>query len=168
MHSKANHASRWLFSIAVFIALVPNIARTASRDEEVAAVTVYKEIHPSYATYGYSVTNRSERALIGLTVGFDYYRGAPELAGAHPLSIRSPSGWEAYLISLEESNRYEVRWELIDPAAKVKPLQLLSGFLITTKDDDVGFEQSSWTVVVDGPPYHASSKLRAVQAPVAR
>lgn len=133
------------------------------RDDEVASVKVYKEIFPSKVVYTYEVTNNGSLPLIGFTVGFDYYRGNPELSGVHPLQVISPAFWISRVVSLEESDRYEVSWDINDRLARINPGQTLVGFKIEMAQHDLRFTSSHWSVIVDGPPSNVSSTLQLVQ-----
>lgn len=158
--------SRSIKSLAVCILMATgSFGYAGPRDDEVATVQVYKEASASSVTYTYSVTNRSEFPLTSVTVGFDYYRGNPELSGTHPQQIIVPSGWDGYVVALEESDKYEVTWHITNAGPSIKPGQTLSGFKIVMPREDTRLTSSNWTVVVGGPPVSASSQLLLVQGP---
>lgn len=158
----ANGLAKLAFPLAVLFSLA---CFAGPRDDAVAVVKAYKQVNASDVTYTYAVTNRGDLPLLSFTVGFDYYRGNPELSGAHPAAVLSPGQWQGQVVSLEESDRYEVRWDITAAAGSIKPGQTLSGFRIVLPRDDVRFGNSKWTVTVDGPPTHASSGLQLVQGP---
>lgn len=136
-----------------------------SRDDAIATVKVQKEISGLQVTYIYSITNNSEFPLISFTVGFDHYRGNPELSGPHPKLVKSPAEWDGYVVSLEESEKYEVRWDIRTTSASIKPGQTLRGFAVIPATDDPRLGNSSWTITLEGPPGQASSQLQLVQGP---
>ncbi|HEY0491460.1 MAG TPA: hypothetical protein VGD30_18265 [Telluria sp.] len=158
---------RKIFTVcAVGVAmLLHGLAWAGVRDDEAAAVQVYKEVSANQVVYTYSVTNRGDRPIIGLTVGFDYYRGDTQLAGAHPSQILSPYAWSGRVVSLEESDNYEVSWDIAAATGAILPGKTMTGFRIIAAQDNPRFTSSNWTVIVDGPPSNASSALQFVQGP---
>ncbi|MFL6674183.1 MAG: hypothetical protein ACJ8LG_12950 [Massilia sp.] len=132
-------------------------AAAGPRDDEVAAVSVSKQVLPQQVVYTYTVTNKGDRPITALSVGFDFYRGAFDLSGKVPARLGSPAGWSARSITVEESDAYELRWE--NPQAPIQPGQTVGGFSVTVPAEDARFAQSHWTVLVDGPPVHASSTV---------
>jgi hypothetical protein len=139
-------------------------AAAGPRDDEIAAVSVYKQVLTQQVVYTYTVTNKGDRPITALSVGFDFYRGVADLSGTVPTQLGSPAGWSARGITVEESDAYELRWE--NPQAPIEPGQTVSGFSVTVPAEDARFVQSHWTVLVDGPPVHASSVLQPSAAPV--
>lgn len=152
------------FALCVFMA-ASSFGHAGPRDDAVATVKVYKEASASAVTYTYSVTNRSEFPLTQVWIGYDYYRGNSELSGLDPQQIIVPSGWEGYVVSLEESDKYYVNWNIENHTASLKPGQTLSGFKIVMPRDDTRLASSNWTVIVSGPPASASSRLILVEGP---
>jgi hypothetical protein len=146
------------------IAAATVTAAAGPRDDEVAAVSVYKQATANQVVYTYTVTNKGERPITALSIGFDFYRGVPDLSGNVPTQLDSPAGWTARAITVEESDTYELRWE--NPQAPILPGQTVSGFSVTVPGEDPRFATSHWTVLVDGPPVHASALLQASSAPV--
>jgi hypothetical protein len=150
---------------AISMLLVHGLSWAGVRDLETAVVKVYKEASGGQFIYTYAVTNKGDLPIIGLTVGHDFYRGHTELTGAHPAQIQSPNMWSSRLVTLEESNRYEVSWDIDAPTAAIQPGQTVAGFRIITAQDSPLFTSSSWTVIVDGPPVNASHRLEIAQGP---
>ncbi len=68
-------------------------------------------------------------------------------------------------MSLEESDKYSVHWDITNHSASIKPGQTLSGFKIVMAREDTRLTSSNWTVIVDGPPASASSPLLLVEGP---
>lgn len=145
--------------------LLHGVTWAGVRDDEAAAVKVFKEVSENQVVYTYSVTNKGDRPIIGLTVGHDYYRGDTQLAGAHPSQILSPTTWAGRVVALEESDNYEVSWDIAAPTAAILPGKTMTGFRIIAAKDNPRFTSSNWTVIVDGPPGNASSALQLVQGP---
>lgn len=145
--------------------LLHGVTWAGVRDDEAAAVKVFKEVSANQVVYTYSVTNKGDRPIIGLTVGHDYYRGDTQLAGAHPTQILSPTTWAGRVVALEESDNYEVSWDIAVPTAAILPGKTMTGFRIIAAKDNPRFTSSNWTVIVDGPPSNASSALQLVQGP---
>jgi hypothetical protein len=145
--------------------LVQGLSWAGVRDLETAVVKVYKEASGGQFIYTYAVTNKGDRSIIGLTVGHDFYRGYTELTGSHPRQVLSPGMWSSRVVTLEESNQYEVSWDIEAPSAAIQPGQTAMGFRIITTQDSSLFTTSNWTVIVDGPPVNASHRLELVQGP---
>lgn len=158
---------RKIFTVCVagIVILLHGLASAGVRDDETAAVKVFKEFSANQVVYTYSVTNKGDRPIIGFTVGFDYYRGDSQLAGAHPSQILSPQAWSGRVVSLEESDKYEVSWDIAAPTAAILPGKTMTGFRIIAAQDNPRFTSSNWTVIVDGPPSNASSALQLAQGP---
>ena len=154
-----------IYATAITVLLVHGLSLAGVRDLETALVKVYKEVSPSQIVYTYSVTNKGDRPIIGLTIGHDYYRGHTELTGAYPRQIFAPSLWSGRVVTLEESNQYEISWDISVPSAAILPGQTVAGFQIVTSQDSSLFTSASWTVIVDGPPVNASSTLQFVSGP---
>jgi hypothetical protein len=165
-HALRSFMNRSVNSLALCIVFATgSLGHAGPRDDEVATVKVYKEASASSVTYTYSVTNHSEYPLTGVTIGFDYYRGNPELSGTRPQQIIVPSQWEGYVVSLEESDKYSVHWEITNHSASIQPGQTVSGFKIVMAREDPRLTTSNWTVIVNGPPASASSPLLLVEGP---
>jgi hypothetical protein len=150
---------------AMSLLLFHSLTWAGMRDDEVAAVKVYKEVSASQVVYTYAVTNKGDCPIIGLTVGFDHYRGHTELTGSHPRQLSTPNQWSGRVVTLEESDQYEVSWDIDAPSAAILPGQTIAGFQIIAAQDSSLFTTSNWTVIVDGPPVNASSRLQFVQGP---
>jgi hypothetical protein len=154
-----------IYVAAITMLLFHSLTWAGIRDDEVAVVKVYKEISASQVIYTYSVTNKGDRPITGLTIGHDYYRGHTELTGTYPRQVLAPNMWSSRIVRLEESNQYEVSWDIDSPNAAILPGQTVAGFRIITTQDNPLFTSSNWTVIVDGPPINASSRLQFVQGP---
>ncbi|MCI0556123.1 MAG: hypothetical protein L0287_34715, partial [Anaerolineae bacterium] len=153
---------RILMCIAVYAAFL-SIVQAAPRDESVASVTVYKEVLASEVVYHYTLTNKGEYPITAFSIGFDYYHGVPELSGLNPQGIYSPASWSSRVIEMEESDNFEIRWETSSSA--LQPGQSLSGFKVSRTEHGQQFINSHWTVIIDGPPVHASSVLQIEDSP---
>lgn len=149
--------------LSLLILLFHTVSLAGPRDDAMAEVTVYKEVTPSGVIYNYSVRNKSDVPIIGLTVGFDYYSGHSELTGADPINIGAPTNWSGRVISLEESDRYEINWEIKEPGARLEPGQTLSGFQITAAQNNPILASGHWTLNLDRAPVNISSRLRLVE-----
>jgi hypothetical protein len=70
--------------------------------------------------------------LSELPSGWDFYAGIPAS------SVSTPSGWRAYVITLEESAVHAVAWEVIDDnSPRIAPGQTLTGMsVVLDKADD--------------------------------
>ena len=142
----------------VFFAAFPFFAQAAPRDKSVASVTVYKEALASEAVYHYTLINKGQYPITAFSIGFDYYHGVPELSGLNLQGIYAPASWSGRVIDMEESDNFEIRWETSSP---LQPGQTLRGFKVSHTGHDQQFINSHWTVIIDGPPGHASSILQA-------
>lgn len=150
------NTQRMLTYIFAFTAFMPFV-QAAPRDESTASVTVYKKVLANEIAYYYTLTNKGQYPITAVSVGFDYYHGVAELSGLNPQGIIAPASWSSQVISTEESNNYEIRWETSTP---LLPGQSLSGFKVSLVAHNQQFINSHWTVIIDGPPAHASSKLQ--------
>jgi hypothetical protein len=153
-------------AVTFFVALTSSFAAMGGpRDDQVATVTVYKQVLPSSVTYTYSVTNNGEYPITGVSIGFDYYHGTSELGGTLPINaLRAPTSWTGRIITLEESANFELRWETISQNALL-PGQTITGFRVTLPQEDQRYVNSHWTVIVQGSPTFASSLLQQVATP---
>lgn len=155
-----------VFKVLIYLALI--VAGTADagvRDDEVALVTVSKEVRADGVMFTYAVTNRGSRPIIGLSVGYDFYRGNVQLAGVWPTRLDAPPSWTATTVSLEQSDRFEMQWEIDQSGGGIQPGQSIALFRALVPADDAMYTNSQWTIIVDGPPLHASSRLSVVQGP---
>lgn len=150
--------------VTVFCVIASFTTGATNRDTNTADVTVYKTSTSAETTYNYSLKNLGEHPIVAFSIGYDYYHGTPELTGDRPTAIQSPNGWAGRIISLEESNNYQVRWERIDDQS-IDPGETMPGFVILTSHESTQFLNSHWTTTISGPPTSASSLLRAVDAP---
>jgi hypothetical protein len=146
-------------SLTLIVIFNQQLAWSGMRDLETAQVAVYKEISSGKVIYTYAVTNKGNRPIIGLTIGHDFYKGNTELRGPYPNQILSPNKWAGRVVSLEESDRFEISWDIEDSSAAIPPGKTLNSFRIITSEDSPLFTSSNWTVIVDGPPVNASSQL---------
>lgn len=162
MESIMGIIQRILMCIVVFSAFLPFV-QAAPRDESVASVTVYKEALASEVVYHYTLTNKGQYPITAFSVGFDYYHGVPELSGLNPQGIYAPASWSSRVIDMEESDNFEIRWET--SSSPLQPGQSLSGFKVSRTGHDQRFINSHWTVIIDGPPVHASSILQVDDTP---
>lgn len=125
------------------------------------------------AMYHYKVVNNSARAIVGLIVGSDYYHGTSELT-TYPVgwsvdsaipaaSFNSPSGWQAAVITTEESPFVEIEWRN-NGHSDISPGQSVAGFGVAVPQPNPLYSTAHWTVlfadstaasgqlVVDGNP----------------
>jgi hypothetical protein len=146
--------------LAICAAASAIAVQAGPRDDAIASVTVYKEVSPQEVQYTYTVTNKGDRPITSLRVGYKYY-GISELVGDHPQQIQSPCSWAGGVITLEESDQYEVNWE--SGQAPILPGQTLTGFRVTMPTEDDRFMRSHWTV--NGPAVQASAMLQPIANP---
>lgn len=135
------------------------------RDDLVAKVTVYKQQIAQGTRYTYTVTNQGTKTIVGLVVGFDFYRGETQLEGARPIALQAPENWDSLIVNLEESNRFEIHWESGSPSQALAPGSSSSLFSVVVSQPNARYESVNWTVTINGPPVNASSRLTVVQGP---
>lgn len=125
------------------------------------------------ALYQYKVVNNSGSAIVGLSIGSDYYHGTSELS-SYPLgwsfdtgipdgSALSPVGWNAIVITTEESPFVEIAWRN-NGISDIQPNQTMTGFGVVVPAPNALYLSSHWTVyfadataasnvlIVDGNP----------------
>ena len=107
---------------ATVLACAVSLANSGPRDDEVASVTVSRATRPEGVVYSYALTNRGILPIIGLKIGYDFYRGEVQLSGSRPTLLAPPS-WAGTVISLEESDRFEIDWEVESRDAAIGPGQ---------------------------------------------
>jgi len=147
--------------IVAFTAFI-SFVQAAPRDESAASVTVYKKVLANEVAYYYTLTNKGQYPITAVSVGFDYYHGVPELSGLNPQEIIAPAFWSSRVISMDESDNYEIRWETSTP---LLPGQSLSGFKVSLAAHNQQFINSHWKVIIDGPSAHASSNFQIEKRP---
>ncbi len=86
--------------------------------------------------------------ITGITVGFDYFHGVPELR-IKSVEIISPAGWEGKLVFTEESPEFEVKWTSANPTSDIQRGISIGGFgiRIDKNQDDVLFRQTHFTTI---------------------
>ena len=151
--------------ITMVLLLASAAAFAGSRDGQVANVTVYTHTLLGKTAYTYTIKNTGNRSIIGFSIGFDHYTGTSELCGDHPHQVITPDPWQSRIISLEESQCYEVRWESASGAESLKPGGAKSGFTVLMNNPNPQLLNGHWTVIIDGPPTYASSKFKLVNGP---
>lgn len=122
-----------------------------------------KEVAEASVTYRFQLKNTGGHELLGLGVGYDHDRGETEFAGPHPLRIASPPGWVGRVITLEESDRFQVQWEVEKPGRGLLPGKSLGGFEVVWDQDRPEIAASHWTAIQAGPPPVASARISANQ-----
>jgi hypothetical protein len=153
------------YSIFVLMALLTSIVDASQRDDALANISVYAALLDGQATYTYTVNNTGKHAITGFSVGFDHYTGSSELSGALPVEISSPASWESRIIFLEESDRYEVRWETSNIYARLNPDMVMSGFKVVLSSPNTEYLSAHWTAILSGAPTFVSSKLSVSDIP---
>lgn len=149
-----------IFILMVASVSICSLVQAGPRDEAVASVTVYKETLAGEVVYHYTLTNKGLYPITAVSIGFDYYHGEPELSGLKPKNILAPALWSSRIIGMEESDNFEIRWE--SSSSPLHSGQTLSGFSVSRTEHDKRLVKSHWSVIIDGPPVHASSILQAI------
>lgn len=149
---------------ATVLACAVSLANSGPRDDEVASVTVSRATRPEGVVYSYALTNRGILPIIGLKIGYDFYRGEVQLSGSRPTLLAPPS-WAGTVISLEESDRFEIDWEVESRDAAIGPGQTVALFRAILPAENSAYQFGHWTVAVAAPPSNASGRLQFVQGP---
>lgn len=148
------------YFLVMLLTVLSSAAGAASRDDAMAKVTVYKQVNKSAAIYTYTVTNTGNRPITGFEMGYDYRHGVPELSGAFP-TITSPVGWTGYVVTMEESDKFDVNWR----SNTIPPGQTVTGFSLTVPQENATYLSSHWTVAFHDNPMYASSLVQKRATP---
>jgi hypothetical protein len=128
------------------------------------------------AKYHYRVFNNSEHAVVAVRIGFDYYHGIPELKntpvgwsfynGLPQGSTTSPNGWNAMVITEEESPYLWVEWRTAhdDPTKDLLPGQMAEGLSVVLPQADNRYRNAHFDVIL-GNSTHISALLEADVVP---
>ena len=151
--------------LIVTVLLTNTSAFSGLRDEQLANVTVYVHTLDGKTAYTYTIRNTGKKSILGFSIGFDHYTGTSELNGAHPHEVLSPDSWQSRIISLEASPSYEVRWEPTPGTDNLNPGAMISGFTVVMNNPSTQLLNGHWTVILDGVPTYASSRLEVSDGP---
>lgn len=107
--------------------------------------------------YAYRVVNRSEKPIIGLQIGYNYYTREQELSvppsgwsdreGLPSDVVSSPAGWNVVVVTQEESDFTKLRWQTLDSGRAVLAGRALAGFSVKVPIQSSGYSSGHWTAV---------------------
>jgi hypothetical protein len=122
-------------------------------------VRVTEENSGGLSTYRYRVINNSSRPITALHIGYDSSNGTSALIippvnwdyfnGLPAGSAMSPVGWEAAVITSDESEYHYMNWRINTIDGRILPGQIRSGFSVKLSQADSSYRISSWAVTLD-------------------
>ena len=122
-------------------------------------IRVYQQTLGGRVFYRYRVINNSGRNVVGLLAGIDLNGNASELTVAPvgwnyftglPLnSVEAPAGWDASVVTTEESDFLTVAWEINQAAAAIASGVTQTGFSIMVPVAQDPFKLGHWAVILD-------------------
>ena len=137
-------------------------------------VKVYQENLGARVVYRYRVINSSGRPVVAFGVGRDMLAVVSELTalplgwdyfGGLPFnSAESPAGWDAQVVTTEESDYVDLAWRITQPGAALASGQTLSGFSVVASQAQDSYKTGSWTVYLDNSTA-VSGRLELEAAP---
>jgi hypothetical protein len=136
-------------------------------------VSAYAEHYGGKLVYHYRVSNSSPYNVAVVTIGYDTqndtdnYNDVWELfelpsgwdsdTGIPPASVTSPTGWRAYVITLEETEWLGINWKIIDDnSPRLLPGQTFTGMSVTLDKADVNYINGHATIIYSNKPYPVS------------
>jgi len=122
-------------------------------------VTVTSSQQANGVVYTYSVSNSGTDRIVAFHVGFDYLHGVPELRtapvgwtpndGIPSSSVSSPAGWSATIVTLEESDAFDLEWTSDGSGAfDIAAHTTVSGFTIRVPSTTSEYLKASYDVVL--------------------
>lgn len=148
-----------------------------AQEPPLVKVKVYQEnLSDGKVRYNYRVINNSERAVVAVRIGYDYYHAQPELSvlplgwdfykGLSQGTTTSPSGWQAMLITQEESDVHWLEWSTDENVATwdILPGQTLSGLSVILPNADNNYRTGHFDVIL-GNSTHISAPMEIEVAP---
>ena len=159
MKSKLGDLSINLVVAAIFC--LPNIGNAYAQESPNVVVKVSEQtLTDGKVIYRYRVINNRvgdnlSNTIVGLSVGYDYYRGVPELSippvgwqfepGLPQNSTKSPCNWQVEAIATEESPYLNLEWRN-NGTSDILPGQVVSDFSVTVPEADNRYLTGHWTV----------------------
>ncbi len=142
--------------LALLVALLCFCPTWAQVNSGVSVIASQEFRHDGAVLYHYKVENKSDRAIVGIAVGSDYYHGVSEL-NAYPSgwsfdngipddSASAPADWKAEVITTEESSFVEIQWRN-SGHSDILPNQSASGFGVVLQRQNMLYLTAHWTVL---------------------
>lgn len=161
-----------ILAISLFIVTVVSTTAAAQQSSVTVQASVRSQSDGS-ALYEYIVVNRSNKTIVGLSVGGDYYHGTSDLdtyprgwtfdSGLQAGTSTSPEHWSPLVITTEESKFIEIEWRN-DAATDIQPGQSLSGFGVVLDHPNDKYLSSHYTVYFGDSTAESGSLILAQSA----
>lgn len=109
--------------------------------------------------YSYTISNLGTDRIVALHIGFDYLHGVPELRtapvgwtpdnGIPNSSVSSPVGWSATIVTLEESDAFDLEWiSDASGAFDIAAHTTVAGFAIRISSPSAEYLNAKYDVVL--------------------
>lgn len=109
--------------------------------------------------YSYEVSNLASNSVVSLQIGFDYFRGSPQLtvlpngwtveSGLPTASFQSPPGWELRLLVTEDDPYVNLEWSSDTSAANdIKAGASKRGFSVVVPVQDDRYLTGSFAAIL--------------------
>jgi hypothetical protein len=125
---------------------------------DLVRVKVYQQNIGGKVFYRYSVVNNSGQAVVGLRIGVNQIEEDSEL-GDVPLgwdddvlplnSAEAPAGWEAYVVTTEESDHVSMAWDVNQASGSIASGQTRGGFSVILPQANDPYRTAHWTAILD-------------------
>jgi hypothetical protein len=125
---------------------------------DLVRVKVYQQNLGGRVFYRYSVINNSGQAVVGLRIGLNQIEANSELTdvplgwGDNGLPLNSaeaPAGWEAYVVTTEESDLVSMAWDINQASGSIASGQTRGGFSVILPQANDPYRVAHWTAILD-------------------
>lgn len=174
MITKIAKALRLLPAMVALPMMVSASASCAFAQSSSVQVKVTAQAAGSNTLYSYRVINNGSQPIVAVRIGFDYLHGVSELRlpplgwtfddGLPASSASGPAGWEARVVTTEESPFVDMEWSNEGGAAKDIAPGATGIFRVTVPQPSDAYRTGHFDVIL-GDSTHTSAPLTPDDAP---
>lgn len=171
------HRSIQALALPVITALLllASVVTPAAFAQPAVQVKVTEQVSGSQTLYSYRIVNNSTQPVVAVHIGFDYLHGVAELpvaptgwtfdGGLPATSAMAPTGWQALVVTTEESPFFEVHWSNEGaPSGDVAPGTSRAGFRVLLPRAVPAYATAHFDVIL-GDSTHVSELIVPDDAP---